>query len=295
MTMNNHQQGILEALPNSAMFLEFELAVNGDAQAALEIVGSLLIDDNLVVGIGQGLISANGGSLPGLRGFPALSGPGCEIPSTQTGLWCWLRGDDRGDLFHRSRALATQLESELRLVSMTDSFKYKTGHDLSGYEDGTENPLGKDAIRAAIVPAKEGALAGSSFVAVQNWLHDFDVLETMSQGVKDDIIGRHQIDNEEFDEAPQSAHVKRTAQESFTPEAFVVRRSMPWNDGLEGGFMFVAFGCTLDAFEVQLRRMAGLEDGIVDGLFSFTTPVSGSYFWCPPVSTDGYLDLSAIA
>ncbi len=68
---------------------------------------------------------------------------------------------------------------------------------------------------------------------------------------------------------------------------------MPWADASGEGLMFVAFGRSLDAFEVQLRRMAGLEDGVVDGLFRFTRPISGSYFWCPPVS-NGVLDLTAI-
>ena len=60
---------------------------------------------------------------------------------------------------------------------------------------------------------------------------------------------------------------KRTVQESFEPEAFVVRRSVPWADKGGEGLMFVAFGQSLDAFEAQLRRMAGQEDGILDGLF----------------------------
>jgi putative iron-dependent peroxidase len=40
-------------------------------------------------------------------------------------------------------------------------------------------------------------------------------------------------------------------------------------------------------------KMAGLTDGIVDGLFTFSRPVRGSYFWCPPVR-DGKLDLKAL-
>lgn len=47
--------------------------------------------------------------------------------------------------------------------------------------------------------------------------------------------------------------------------------------------MFVAFGHTTDAFQAQLSRMVGLEDGIVDALFRFTRPVSGAYFRCPPL------------
>ncbi|HEX6086288.1 MAG TPA: peroxidase, partial [Thermoanaerobaculia bacterium] len=40
-------------------------------------------------------------------------------------------------------------------------------------------------------------------------------------------------------------------------------------------------------------RMVGHDDGIVDGLFSFSRPVTGGYYWCPPVDKD-QLDLSAL-
>ena len=94
---------------------------------------------------------------------------------------------------------------------------------------------------------------------------------------RDHTMGRRLVDNEEIDDAPASAHVKRTAQESFDPEAFVVRRSMPWSAGREAGLQFVAFGRSFDAFEAQLRRMVGLEDGIVDGLFRISRPRTGSW------------------
>jgi putative iron-dependent peroxidase len=103
------------------------------------------------------------------------------------------------------------------------------------------------------------------------------------------MVGRRRTDNEELDDAPESAHVKRTAQESFEPEAFVLRRSMPWNLGMQSGLMFVAFGHSFDAFEVQMRRMAGLEDGVVDALFGMSRPLTGANFWCPPM-IEGRLD-----
>jgi porphyrinogen peroxidase len=100
-------------------------------------------------------------------------------------------------------------------------------------------------------------------------------------------------DNEEIVEAPASAHVKRSAQESFEPEAFILRRSMPWAEGARVGLNFVAFGKSFDAFEAQLKRMAGAEDGITDAVFQYTRPVNGSYFWCPPLQS-GRLDLRAL-
>jgi len=55
-------------------------------------------------------------------------------------------------------------------------------------------------------------------------------------------MGRRLEDNEELGDAPPYAHVKRTAQESFDPEAFVLRRSMPRADAEREGLVFVAFG-----------------------------------------------------
>ena len=115
----------------------------------------------------------------------------------------------------------------------------------------------------------------------------------MTTKQRDDVIGRHIDDNEEFEEAPESAHVKRSAQESFDPQAFMLRRSLPWSEGMDGGLIFVAFGKSFDAFEAILKRMLGNEDGINDGLFEFTRPISGAYYWCPPVKS-GRLDLSSL-
>jgi putative iron-dependent peroxidase len=68
---------------------------------------------------------------------------------------------------------------------------------------------------------------------------------------------------------------------------------MPWGGVSEHGLYFVAYGESLDRFEQVLTRMVGHEDGIVDGLFSFTRPTTGGYYWCPPLR-DGRLDLTAL-
>jgi len=39
--------------------------------------------------------------------------------------------------------------------------------------------------------------------------------------------------------------------------------------------------------------MVGAEDGVADALFKFTRPLTGSYFWCPPMAK-GRLDLRAL-
>ena len=290
--MTTAQPGILLPIPEHARYLSFSLGEPAQIAAALAALRELADGENTVVGCGQTLAAALGVHIDGLRSLPPLTAPGLTIEIAPEVLWIWLRGDDRGELLHRSRKITCALAPAFVLHDLVDAFKYAEGRDLSGYEDGTENPTGDAAIDAALVGAGL-PLAGSSFVATQRWQHNFGCFEAMAQNAQDHTIGRRQCDNEELDDAPICAHVKRTAQESFTPEAFVVRRSMPWAEGNDGGLMFVAFGHSFDAFEAQLKRMVGGEDGVSDALFTFTQPVSGAYYWCPALK-DGKLDLAPL-
>ena len=74
-----------------------------------------------------------------------------EVASAPAALWCWLRGDDRGELLHRSRQIEKTLSGAFRVCQTIDAFQYGSGRDLSGYEDGTENPQDDAALDAAVV------------------------------------------------------------------------------------------------------------------------------------------------
>lgn len=287
------QPGILAAIPRLARYLFFTRVPDADIQIAVQCLRAIAVDRSIVIGLGPALVMATGAQVAGLRNFPNAVGPGIDIPSHPFALWCWLRGDDRGTLLHQTRALQMILAAAFALDSCIDAFQYGSGRDLTGYEDGTENPKGEGALSAAIADDLGAGLDGSSFVAVQQWTHDLDRFASLSAQEQDHAIGRRKNDNTELQDAPPSAHVKRTAQESFAPAAFVLRRSMPWADATRAGLVFVAFGRRFDAFEALLNRMLGAEDGITDALFRFTRPISGSYFWCPPLA-QGHLNLSAL-
>ena len=291
--MTEMQTGILAALPPLGRYLSFAMRPDADLRAALRALAELVDGERLVVGLGASLVRALGRDIAGLRSFAGAVGPGLDLPATPSALWCWLRGDDRGELLHRTRAVRAAVDGALVLEPPIDSFRHGTGLDLSGYEDGTENPSGDAAVQAAFVAGSGEGLDGGSFVAVQQWLHDLDRFDAMSPRQQDDAVGRRRSDNAELDDAPPSAHVKRTAQESFEPAAFMLRRSMPWAEGQRCGLVFVAFGKSFAAFEVQLHRMIGAEDGISDAIFGFTRPLTGAYFWCPPMRR-GRLDLRAL-
>lgn len=291
--MHSGQPGILAAVPRAARYLTFSLRDGAQPQEALRALARSVDGEACVVGLGAPLLTTLGRPIEGLRPFARFPGAKVDTPATPAGLWCWLRGDDRGEMALCARKIEQVLAPAFTVGSVIDAFRYGRGLDLTGYEDGTENPRGRKALDAAIVKGAGPGLDGASFVAVQQWVHDLDRFDAMPGKDQDNAIGRRKRDNKELGRAPASAHVKRTAQESFSPEAFVLRRSMPWADATRAGLVFVAFGRSLDAFEAQLKRMVGADDGTVDALFTFTRPVSGAYFWCPPVRK-GRLDLRAV-
>ncbi|HLL21198.1 MAG TPA: Dyp-type peroxidase [Kofleriaceae bacterium] len=271
------QPGILAPLAASSNYVTLSLVNAAAARDVVARLSELRVDDTLIVGIGEPLVRALGRPVEGLHTFPALSGLGPAVPSTQGAVFLQTRTTDHGGALTAMVHVIDAIGAGVRIDEDVPASKHDIGRDLSGFEDGTENPQGDDAIAAAITAD------GSSFVAVQRWIHDLRALAALDGPLRDQVIGRSMETNEELEDAPAHAHVKRTAQESFDPPAFMVRRSMPYGTVREHGLYFVAFIAELERFDRMLRRMCGLDDGIVDGLFSFSRPVSGGYYWCPPV------------
>ncbi len=276
-----------------ARFMEFEMDRSKlpalDSNAIKNCVANVLPKKaTATVGIGLALCGHMGLSIAGLSDFPEFPGAN-PIPSSQGDLWIRIQGESIAEIALHCMEIEQHLRPIFVKIGQVDGFKYDVGRDLTGYEDGTENPEGEDAIAAAIIQG-EDIMNQSTFVAVQKWQHDFSAFHSFTQTQQDELIGRHISNNEEFD-APESAHVKRTAQEDFDPEAFLVRRSMPWSDSSGSGLLFIAFATRFYPFQAQMVRMTGAEDGIVDGLFSFSKPVTGAYYWCPAVSDEGKLNV----
>jgi putative iron-dependent peroxidase len=244
------------------------------------------MDEHLVIGLGKKLLEVLNIKVASFRQFPDLDAP-VNIPATHGDLFVYIRDLEPGKVAIRSLAVMNILITLFDVQLQLNGFRYlakpeKNGHDLTGYEDGTENPTGRDAISA--VTRKDH----SSFVVVQQWQHDLNKFNGFTQIHKDHTIGRSLSDNEELGDAPASSHVNRSDQGTFDINADILRRSMPFSNESGDGLMFMAYCENLDRFEVQMKRMAGLNDGIVDALFTFSQPVNSAYFYCPAVE-DGHL------
>lgn len=292
------QACVLAATPAAAQFLQFSLSTQLNEKDFKDLFKRVPISsDQFGYGLSANLCQQLSIDIPEHKSVPtvfqerlaALNNDGRIHRVTehtqayrQADLWIWLRNSEgnRGELVRQSQQLAEHLASHFKLEDSREAFNFHKNNsqdncDLTGYIDGTENPTGTEAEQAAL------SGDGSSFLAAQIWSHDLNHFNHKPQQDRDHIIGRRLSDNVELDEAPAHAHTKRTAQEQFDPEAFVVRRSMPWSNGAEQGLYFLAFGHSFDAFEAQWRNMLGLNDDILDGLFQFSEVIDSQYYWLP--------------
>ena len=294
------QPGILAPPPPLACYLLLQTQTS-DTQTLIPILSrefaEHISDGQMIVGLGGALMSGADSAI-GYRTYQQPNDGHALAPANQCDLAFWLRGSDRGELLHLSRQIVSTLHESCNLSSVIHSFTYRrrlnansvVAHDLSGFEDGTENPTGQVAIDTALISSPAQHLNGGSLWALQVWQHNFDWLNEASSSDKERAIGRSLQDNRELIDNAPSAHVVRTEQESFSPEAHMLRRSMPWSDDhLNGGLMFSCFAHSFYPFEIQLSRMRGCEDGIEDAVFQFSKILSTGYFWCPPIDASGRL------
>jgi putative iron-dependent peroxidase len=290
--MRHAQPGIAAPVPPCGHLLSWGLGAAAP-RALRAALARLPVDAGLVVGLGAPLAAALGAEIPGLHPFPDLSRPGAPVPAAQGALWAFVRAGSPGAAFSRLRRLAVALPSGLTLHDDLPLFRFRGGRDLSGYVDGTENPEGPAADAAAFVQGAGPGLDGGSFAASQLWDHDLAAWAAHPVAARDHIVGRSLHGDVELDDAPASAHVRRSAQESFAPPAFLLRRSMPFGGLRAAGLHFLAFGADLGRFTRIMRRMAGHDDGVTDALFTVSRPRGGGFYWCPP--RDGSrLDLRAL-
>lgn len=283
------QPAILAPTPRTGRFLTFGLAPGADPRPALARLAAARHAPGCVIGLGAALA----GAVPGLRAFRALDAA-VRVPSTQGALFAFFGGDDAGATLHAARRLAALLGDALPLHEETLAFEHAGGRDLTGYQDGTENPVGHAAVTAALTDGAGPGLDGGSFVAVQRWVHDLTGFERLAPAERDHVIGRDARTNEELADAPDAAHVNapRKRRSTRPPSWSAARcRGAPWPR---------AGSCSSRTAPRWTRSSAcsraWQEDGVPDALFRFTRPVTGGYYWCPPIGAtgDATLDLRAL-
>ncbi len=219
-----------------------------------------------------------------LVSFPLLEGNnGYEMPSTQSDLWFWIHGEDRGDVMDGVLQIQQAIRGMLTIKLDLSGFKNREARDLTGFVDGTENDKGDERGETAQIP--EGELgAGGSYVLTQKWKHNLAAFNELSISEQEKVFGRTKQDDVELPEdlMPENSHVSRTDVQLNGVDQKIYRRSTPYGGAKDHGLYFLAFSCSLSRIHVQLERMLGnTGDGLSDSLMDFSQAETGAYWFMP--------------
>jgi putative iron-dependent peroxidase len=290
--MATPQPGIFALGSRSHHHLELDLvgdpATMVGALAEVREAVTTVAGVNLVVGFGPSLWArlAPGAVPEGLRDAEPLEGvDGLVLPAEQHDAWLWLHAGGPDAVFRSARAAALALRGTALVRAEQPSFSYLASQDLTGFEDGTENPPLEEALSAAVVP--EGSPgAGGSVVLLQRWVHDLDAFEALPVPEREAVFGRTLVGSEELpdDVRPARAHISRVVVEDGAGEELqIFRRSTAYGGVAEHGLEFVAFSADHARLHRMLQRMVGAEDGITDRLLDFSRPTRSAWYVAPSV------------
>jgi putative iron-dependent peroxidase len=290
--MATPQTGIFALGDAAHIYLEFTLLPGAEPARFLRTVIDIheprttVGGVNLVIGFRPELwrgVSAD--TIPAaLAGFnaPMTGADGYVMPATQADLWFWIAGASYDVVFDTAREAIAGLATFATVKSELAGWSYRHSRDLTGFEDGTENPALMIAPDIATIP--DGAPgAGGSVLLYQQWEHNASAWEGLPQDAQERVIGRTKPDSVELaeDVMPEDSHVTRTTVEENGEERKIFRRNTAYGNATLHGTVFVGFSADQERLDEMLKRMAGVGDGVRDALTRYTTPLTGAYYFVP--------------
>ncbi len=238
---------------------------------------------NVVVGFAPSLWAALSPSNQpeDLADFSDMEANGIRLRAAQHDMWVWLHGASTGSVLDAALQAKRTLAGSAELVAEQQSFGYGASQDLTGFEDGTENPPIDEAPAVISLPASSPA-AGASIALLQRWVHDLDAFAQMDEDTKERVVGRTLVGSVEFDDNPPRAHVERVVVEDDDgEEREIFRRSTAFGGASEHGLMFVGFSGDPTLMRVMLQNMIGQEDGVTDYLTDISTASASAWYVVP--------------
>lgn len=257
---------------------------------------------NLVLGFGPTLLADLTSDMPGdFQPFVTIQsadGSGREAKGTQEELLFWMTSPHKDRNWKVQWDAREALKGHMTVARETITFVYGASLDMTGFIDGTGNPQGEAAERAAAVIPDGQPGAGGSFILAQRWVHDLAGWEKTTIPEQESVFGRTKPDSTRLDKQPEFSHLSHvelregaTADDSKPKRTEIVRRSTPYalHTG-DVGLYFMAFCKTQAPFRERLRAMYAADGGVRDRLVDFSNPASGSFYFAPSVEVlDGGL------
>jgi porphyrinogen peroxidase len=295
-------QDVIATLTSAAIFLvavvnpdessaDAVRALCGDLVGLIRAVGFRDLAGRLscVTGFAAGAWDQLAGPGPrpaGLHPFQEIKAGSRHAVATPGDMLFHIRATRMDLCFELASQIMTRLADAVTVVDEVHGFRYFDERDLLGFVDGTENPVGAAAARAALIGAEDPEFAGGSYVIVQKYLHDLAAWNALPTEEQENIIGREKLSDVELsdDVKPSYAHNALTTITVDGEEVQIVRDNMPFGSLADGqyGTYFIGYSRSPGTIEQMLVNMfIGSPEGNYDRLLDVSRAVTGNLFFVP--------------
>jgi len=295
-------QDVIATLTSAAIFLvavvnsdessaDAVRALCGDLAGLIRAVGFRDLAGRLscVTGFAAGAWDRLAGPGPrpaGLHPFQEIKAGSRHAVATPGDMLFHIRATRMDLCFELASQIMTRLADAVTVVDEVHGFRYFDERDLLGFVDGTENPVGAAAARAALIGAEDPEFAGGSYVIVQKYLHDLAAWNALPTEEQENIIGREKLSDVELsDDVKLSyAHNALTTITVDGEEVQIVRDNMPFGSLADGqyGTYFIGYARSPATIEQMLVNMfIGSPEGNYDRLLDVSRAVTGNLFFVP--------------
>ena len=222
-----------------------------------------------------------------LVNFEPISGEKHTAISTPGDIHFHLRAMNAGICYEMGKDVYDIISPVADCLEEVHGFRYWDGRSILGFVDGTENPLGHERAKFAMVGDEDPQYKGGSYLFVQKYIHDLKAWENLPTAEQEKVFGRYkQSDIEMTDEVkPTNSHSALAGiTDAEGNDLKIVRDNLPFSNPSRGEFgtYFICYANTFSTTKRMLENMfLGNPIGNYDRILDFSTAKTGTLFFVP--------------
>mgnify|MGYP000169463521 CR=1 FL=1 len=143
-----------------------------------------------------------------LEDFEGIKGDKQDVPAVAADLFLHVRSNDESVTYTVVDQIMEFLRPITSVVDETHGFHYEQGRAIIDFVDGTENPVGQEAVEWGVIGDEDPEFTNGSYAFAQKYEHDLDAWRALPTEMQEKFIGRRKFSDIELedDEKDPAAH-----------------------------------------------------------------------------------------
>ncbi len=220
-----------------------------------------------------------------LEDFEGIKGDKQDVPAVAADLFLHVRSNDESVTYTVVDQIMEFLRPITSVVDETHGFHYEQGRAIIDFVDGTENPVGQEAVEWGVIGDEDPEFTNGSYAFAQKYEHDLDAWRALPTEMQEKFIGRRKFSDIELedDEKDPTAHNVVAQDNRDDEEHKIVRMNVPFAQPGQGvrGTYFIGYARYWDVTKTMLTNMFTQNDKLLD----YSKPITGMLFFIPSLDT----------